>query len=76
MIKLFVFARRLPQLTPEEFHDHWTHRHARHLADTPAIRRHIRRYELNHRPEWLGIPLEGLLQRVDQDPARPAGMAR
>jgi hypothetical protein len=49
MIKLFAFARRLPGTTPEQFHDHWANRHARHLADTPDIRRHIRRYELNHR---------------------------
>jgi hypothetical protein len=49
MIKLFVFARRLPGTTPEAFHDHWANRHARYLADTPEIRRHVRRYELNHR---------------------------
>jgi hypothetical protein len=49
MIKLFAFARRLPGTTPAEFHDHWANRHARFLADTPEIRRHVRRYELNHR---------------------------
>jgi maltose alpha-D-glucosyltransferase/alpha-amylase len=34
------------------------------------------RYELNNRPDWVAIPLEGLLQRVESDPARPVGAAR
>lgn len=49
MIKLFTFVRRLPELTPEQFHEHWADVHAQHIADTPAIARHVRRYELNQR---------------------------
>ena len=48
-IKSFTFLRRKPGLDPEEFHAYWRGVHARHLADTPSWRRHIRRYELNHR---------------------------
>ena len=49
MIKLFSFVRRLPGLTPEQFQAHWADVHAQHIADTPAIARHVRRYELNQR---------------------------
>jgi uncharacterized protein (TIGR02118 family) len=49
VIKVFAFARRLPGSTPDEFHHHWADVHARHIAETPEIRRHLRRYELNHR---------------------------
>jgi maltose alpha-D-glucosyltransferase/alpha-amylase len=31
------------------------------------------RYELNNRPEWVGIPLEGILRRVGREAERPAG---
>jgi maltose alpha-D-glucosyltransferase/alpha-amylase len=30
------------------------------------------RYELNNRPEWVGIPLEGIRRRIDPVD-RPAG---
>ena len=48
-IKLFAFSRRVEGTTPEEFHEHWRDVHARQLADDPSLRRHLRRYELNHR---------------------------
>jgi maltose alpha-D-glucosyltransferase/alpha-amylase len=32
------------------------------------------RYELNNRPEWIGIPLEAILRRVEADAARPVGV--
>jgi len=34
------------------------------------------RYELNIRPDRLGIPPEGLFRRVDQDAARLVGVVR
>ncbi|MBA3553309.1 MAG: maltose alpha-D-glucosyltransferase [Gemmatimonadales bacterium] len=34
------------------------------------------RYELNNRPDWLDIPLEGILHRADAEAPRPAGTAR
>jgi hypothetical protein len=49
VIKLFAYVRRLPNLTPAQFHEHWADVHARYIAETPEIRRHVRRYELNHR---------------------------
>jgi maltose alpha-D-glucosyltransferase / alpha-amylase len=33
------------------------------------------RYELNHRPEWVGIPLQALLRRADPEGARLVGAA-
>jgi hypothetical protein len=55
-IKLFTFLRRKQGMTADAFHEHWRDVHARHIAETPELRRHIRRYELNH--------------RLDQDEAR------
>jgi maltose alpha-D-glucosyltransferase / alpha-amylase len=34
------------------------------------------RYELNHRPEWVGIPLTGILERIEGEPARAVLAAR
>ncbi|HEX6105795.1 MAG TPA: maltose alpha-D-glucosyltransferase [Gemmatimonadales bacterium] len=34
------------------------------------------RYELNNRPDWVGIPLEAVLRRVEADTARPAAGVR
>jgi maltose alpha-D-glucosyltransferase / alpha-amylase len=31
------------------------------------------RYELNNRPEWVGIPLEGIRSRLDTEAERPVG---
>jgi EthD domain-containing protein len=72
MIKLFAFARRLPEMTPAEFHDHWANRHARYLADTPEIRRHIRRYELNHR---LAADYERTRHAMEVDNAADDGVS-
>ena len=48
-IKLFAFSRRREGVSPEEFHRYWEAVHARQIADEPSLRRHVRRYELNHR---------------------------
>ncbi len=59
-IKLFTFIRRRAGLSPEEFHAYWRDEHAPWIAANPALRQHVRRYELNH--------------RIAQDDARdPAG---
>jgi maltose alpha-D-glucosyltransferase / alpha-amylase len=34
------------------------------------------RYELNNRPDWVGIPLEAILGRVEGEAARAVGAAR
>ena len=49
MIKIIVFVKRNPQLSPEEFHRHWREVHARLVAETPSVARHIHRYEQNPR---------------------------
>lgn len=69
-IKLFAFGRRREGVATEEFHRWWEDVHARGLADEPTLRRHVRRYELNHRlaedyvrdryrPEGTGLGWDG-----------------
>jgi EthD domain-containing protein len=48
-IKVFEFLRRKAGTTPEEFNAHWRDVHGPLLANDPQMRRHVRRYELNHR---------------------------
>ena len=64
-IKLFAFGRRREGVTTEEFHRWWEDVHARGLADEPTLRRHVRRYELNHR----------LAEDYVRDRYRPEGTA-
>jgi EthD domain len=47
-IKVFAFLKRRAGTTGAAFDEQWE-RHARRLADTPELRRHVRRYELHHR---------------------------
>ena len=51
MIKVIVFVKRNPELTPEAFHHHWREVHARLVAGTPSVARRIVRYEQNPRTE-------------------------
>lgn len=54
-IKVFEFLRRAQGKTREEFHADWREVHGPMLADNPELRRHVTRYELNHRlPDDLG----------------------
>ena len=48
MIKLTVLVVRHPALTIDEFHQRWRD-HGRLIANTPALARHIVRYEQHHR---------------------------
>ena len=48
-IKLFEFLRRAEGTTSEQFHSDWREVHGPMLADDPQLRRHVQRYELNHR---------------------------
>lgn len=48
-IKLFEFLRRTAGTTREQFHTDWREVHGPLLADDPDLRRHVKRYELNHR---------------------------
>ena len=51
MIKLMCFLSRRPELAPEAFHAHWRDTHGPLFAETPELRRHLVRYERNHRLE-------------------------
>jgi len=48
VIKLTVLVKRNPALSVEEFHEAWR-AHGRMIAEEPAFRRFIRRYEQHHR---------------------------
>jgi hypothetical protein len=57
MIKLTAVLKRNPALSLEEFEAHWLGHHARLMADTPELARHIVRYEQHRRlpePSWAG----------------------
>jgi uncharacterized protein (TIGR02118 family) len=70
-IKLFTFGRRREGMTVDEFHAYWRGVHAPMVADEPTLRRHVRRFELNHRlaedyardryrPEGAGAGYDGV----------------
>jgi len=48
VIKLTVLVKRNPALSVEEFHAEWR-AHGQMIADEPAFRAFIRRYEQHHR---------------------------
>ena len=48
MLKLTVLVVRNPALGVEEFHEEWR-AHGRRIAEEPAFRKYIRRYEQHHR---------------------------
>jgi uncharacterized protein (TIGR02118 family) len=49
MIKLVCFLRRREDLSVEDFHRHWREVHGPLVANNPATRRYVVRYEQNHR---------------------------
>jgi uncharacterized protein (TIGR02118 family) len=52
-VKVFAFLKRRAGTTGAAFDEEWE-RHARRLADTPDLGRHLRRYELHHRIDDAG----------------------
>ena len=57
MVKLVAFLKRNPNLTLEEFYDHWENHHGPTIANTPELARHIVRYEQHRRTTyapWMG----------------------
>ena len=55
MVRMTVFVRRREDLDHQAFVDHWRNRHGPLIAGTPALARHIVRYEqhVRHRPDLL-----------------------
>jgi len=49
VIKVMAFIRRLPGMTPDEFHGYWRDVHAPRFAESGDLAPYLRRYELNHR---------------------------
>jgi uncharacterized protein (TIGR02118 family) len=62
MVKLFAFLHRSPELTFEEFVTHWRDHHGPLIAGTPALARHLVRYEQHprHRSDDALSGSEGL----------------
>ena len=48
-VKVFEYLRRKAGTSAEQFHEAWRQVHGPLLADDPELRRHVTRYELNHR---------------------------
>lgn len=48
MIKLIVAIRRRPEMTVEDFQDHWRTRHALLVKNNPATSRYVRKYVQCH----------------------------
>ena len=46
-----AFIRRLPGMSPDEFHGYWRDVHAPRFAQSADLAPYLRRYELNHRLE-------------------------
>ena len=44
MIKVIVAIKRLPEMSPEAFHEHWRNRHAELVKNNPATRKYIKKY--------------------------------
>jgi EthD domain len=61
-IKVFEFLRRKPATTREQFHTYWRDVQGPMLADDPDLRRHVKRYELNHR-----LSSDGGRERTDAE---------
>jgi hypothetical protein len=59
MIKLTVLVKRNPSLSVDEFHEKWRI-HGRMIADEPAFRKHIKRYEQHHSVD-ADQPYDGLV---------------
>jgi hypothetical protein len=56
MTKLFVFVRRRPELTPEEFRASWRDVHGQLLVADPAFGAHVRRYVQSHAIPGASVP--------------------
>src|SRR6476620_2463827 len=50
MLKLMQMLRRRPELSPAQFQEHWLERHARLVADVPAVRRYVQYHALAEDP--------------------------
>lgn len=48
-IKVFEFLHRNPGTTPEKFEADWRDVYGPMLTNNPDLRRHVKRYEINHR---------------------------
>ncbi len=77
MVTLHAFLVRRPDLTHEEFLEHWRDRHGPLIRDTPELARHLVRYEQHARLPGArgGTPgYDGVAVQVYRDWAGLAAM--
>jgi uncharacterized protein (TIGR02118 family) len=48
MIKLIAAVKKRPDMSAEEFHEHWRTHHAQLVKDNPAALRYVRKYVQSH----------------------------
>ena len=56
MFKLFVFLKRKPELSDDEFWRYWFETHAPLMTGQPAFQRHVKRYVVNRTLPGAAIP--------------------
>jgi len=77
MITLICPVKRRYPLTPEQFHRHWREVHARLIAETPTLARHLLSYTQypaaaseyldGREPEWDGVAVAQYASRADME---------
>ena len=56
MIKVFVFIKKLPHLTDEQFHAHWRHPHGTLTLRMPQLQGYVQNHGIGARPTVPGLP--------------------
>lgn len=56
MIKVFVFIKKLPHLTDEQFHAHWRHPHGTLTLRMPQLLGYVQNHGIGSRPTLPGLP--------------------
>ena len=56
MIKVFVFIKKLPHLTDEQFHAHWRHPHGTLTFRMPQLLGYVQNHGIGARPTLPGLP--------------------
>ncbi|KAJ5722974.1 hypothetical protein N7488_001009 [Penicillium malachiteum] len=64
LIKIQIFIKRKPDMTPEEFHDHWSGDHTNFALEIPGFKHVVKRYKQYHllleyqeKMGMMGLPL-------------------
>jgi hypothetical protein len=66
-VKVFVFHRRRPGSSLEDFNDHWTGTHKNRVLAEPGFTRHLRGYRQNHLIPGESRHLSGSILSADDE---------